>query len=120
MAQILAFLFGLVGLKSLKKALLLPLGIFLAGTIFTFYFYLITTLVKIYNVIQSFLDYTPQTDSFISLFYSFLNVVGVIDGFNAGLPFIFSSLTFCLMYILYQHTVEIIKTIFFVAKTFVE
>lgn len=120
MGQILAYILGLVGLKSLKKMLLLPLGVFIVTMILAFYYYLITTIVTLYNLVNDFINYIPQNDSFIYYFYAFANNVGITDGLTAGLPFIFSSLVFVLSKILYQHTVDIIKTLFFVAKTFLE
>lgn len=120
MIQILSYILGLVGLKSLKRLLLLPLAIFITSMILAFYYYLVTTIVTIYNLINEFINYAPQNDTFIYYFYAFANNVGITDGLTAGLPFIFSSLVFVLSKILYTHTVDIIKTLFFVAKTFLE
>ncbi|MFW2606046.1 hypothetical protein [Aliarcobacter butzleri] len=120
MLQILSYILGLVGLKSIKKLLLLPLAVFITAMIIAFYYYIISTLITIYNLINELINYIPQTDSFVYYFFAFANNVGITDGLEQGLPFVFSALVFVLSKILYTHTVDIIKTLFFVAKTFLE
>ncbi|MCG3685993.1 hypothetical protein [Aliarcobacter butzleri] len=120
MLQILSYILGLVGLKSIKKLLLLPLAVFITAMIIAFYYYIISTLITIYNLINELINYIPQTDSFVYYFFAFANNVGITDGLEQGLPFVFSALVFVLSKILYTHTVDIIKTLFFVAKTFLD
>lgn len=120
MVQILSYILGLVGLKSIKKLLLLPLAVFITAMILAFYYYLISTLITLYNLINQLINFIPQTDSFIYYFFAFANNIGITDGLEQGLPFVFSALVFVLSKILYTHTVDIIKTLFFVAKTFLE
>ncbi len=120
MVQILSYILGLVGLKSIKKLLLLPLAVFITAMILSFYYYLVTTLITLYNLINQLINYIPEADSFIYYFFAFANNIGITDGLEQGLPFIFSSLVFVLSKLLYTHTVDIVKTLFFVAKTFLE
>ncbi len=120
MVQIISYILGLVGLKSIKKFLLLPLAIFITAMILAFYYYVIDTLITVYNLINQLINFNPQSDSFIYYFFAFANNIGITDGLEQGLPFIFSSLVFVLSKILYTHTVDIIKTLFFVSKTFLE
>ena len=120
MVQILSYILGLVGLKSLKKLLLLPLAVFITAMILSFYYYLISTLITLYNLINELINYIPKTDSFTYYFFAFANNLGITDGLEQGLPFVFSALVFVLSKILYTHTVDIIRTLFFVAKTFLE
>ena len=120
MLQILSFILGLVSLKSLKRFLLLPLAVFITTMIIAFYYYLISTLITLYNLINELINYLPEHDSFVYYFFAFANNIGITDGLEQGLPFIFSALVFLLSKILYSHTVDIIKTLFFVAKTFLE
>lgn len=120
MIQILSYILGLVGLKSIKKLLLLPLALFITAMIIAFYYYLISTLITLYNLINELINYMPQYDSFVYYVFSFANNIGITDGLEQGLPFIFSALVFVLSKILYSHTVDVIKTLFFVAKTFLE
>lgn len=120
MFQIIGYIFGLVTLKGLKKLLILPIGIFATGTVFSFYFFVISTLLKLYELVQTFINTNIYSNQILTYMFGFMNAIGVIDGLNAGLPLLFSSITFLLMYILFKHTIELVKAIFFIAKTFTE
>lgn len=120
MAQILSFIFGLVGLKTLKKLILLPLGVILLGVVLSFFYFVTSGLTTVYNTINNLISYTPPGDGFTSFFYSVANSLGVIDGFQIGLPFVFTSIVFVLIKFLYSYFLEALSFLFKLAKTFLE
>ncbi len=120
MAQILYFFFGLVGLKTLKKLILLPLAVILLGVILSFFYFVTSGLTTVYNTINNLISYTPSDDGFSSIVFAAANSLGVIDGFQNGLPFVFTSIIFVLIKFLYSYFLEALSFLFKLAKTFLE
>lgn len=120
LVQFALFLLGLIGFKTLRKTIIIFLAVSLVAMILAFYYYVISMLVEVYNIISNLASLNLNSNSLLSYFYDVANALGIIQGFEAGLPFIFSSLVFVLSHILYRHTVEILKALFFVTKTVLE
>jgi len=120
MFQVFGYVAGLVGLKALKKIILIPMAISVVGMVLSFYYFVISAIVSVYNQVHDFFDVlisnkNPAVSDFI---YNLASSIGLLDGIYAGLPFIYSSIAFFLMSILYKYTIEVIKTLFYVSKTF--
>lgn len=120
MFQIVRYIIGLISLKSLKKIFILPIAIFATGTIFSFYVLVISVLLKLYNLVQSFINTDIHGNVILDNMFGFMSNIGVLDGLNSGLPILFSSLTFLLLFILFKHTIELVKAIFFISTSLLD
>lgn len=73
-----------------------------------FVYYMFTSIIKIYNMISALLVLISQSstsgDDIVSAVYYFLNVTGVVAGFQAFFPFLASAVLFILIKSLYKTT----------------
>jgi len=122
MFQILGFITGLVGLKSLKKLLLIPMAISIVGIVLSFYYFIIQAILSLYNQVSDFLALivNNKNSSISDYIYNIATSLGLFDGLYAGLPFIYSSLTFVLISFVYKYTIKVVSTLFYFSKTFLE
>lgn len=91
-------------LFSLFYAFLL---MFISASAFFFY-YMVTNIIKIYNLISFVLafisDASSSGDSIVSTTFYFLTISGIVGGFKAFFPFFASAVLFLLMKSLYKIT----------------
>lgn len=84
-----------------------------------FFYYMVTNIIKIYNLISFALDYisyaSTSGDSIVSTTFFFLTVSGIVDGVKAFFPFFASAVLFLLMKSLYKITmffyIQVMRTI---------
>ena len=122
MFQILGFITGLVGLKSLKKLLLIPMAISIVGIVLSFYYFIIQAILSLYNQVSDFLALivNNKNSSISDYIYNIATSLGLFDGLYAGLPFVYSSLIFVLVSFVYKYTIKVVSTLFYFSKTFLE
>jgi len=122
MFQILGFITGLVGLKSLKKLLLIPMAITIVGIVLSFYYFIVQAILNLYNQISDFLALiiNNKNSSVSDYIYNIATSLGLFDGLYAGLPFVYSSLIFVLVSFVYKYTIKAVSSLFYFSKTFLE
>lgn len=73
-----------------------------------FFYYIVHSIIQAYNMISSLMIFISSAstsgDDVVSALYYFLNVTGIIQGFNAFFPFLASALLFILIKALYRVT----------------
>lgn len=91
--------------------------LFIASSVFFFYF-IVTNIIKIYNLISFALAYISSGDSgdsIVSTMYYFLTISGITSGVEAFMPILASALLFALMKALYRITlffyIQVMRTI---------
>ncbi|OCL86858.1 hypothetical protein AAX26_01164 [Aliarcobacter thereius] len=120
MQQIALYLLGLIGFKALRKSVVIVMAVSVVSMIIAFYAFSITMLIEVYNLTNQLLDLSFTNDGVFSYFMDVSSSIGLVDGFKNGMPFIFSSLIFVLLKILFNHTFEVLRIIFYVVNSTLE
>lgn len=89
--------------------ILIPFIVIYIALLMAFFYYMIDSIIIVYNLISSFLlkmqdmnSINTGSSSILQPFYLLLNSVGFVNGFQASFPFIASALLFRLLSALYR------------------
>lgn len=109
------YIIGFIVKKFGVAALVTAISVFYFTAVIAFYVFAVNAVIKLYHMIQSFLDLignvSTSGNQVVSLFGSILNVSGFLPALSDSMPLIISALIFMLSKLLWRITKDAYRDI---------